>query len=147
MHRLNINAPYELLDKAFGLSLSDQYWLKQLDTNLTYADVNTLNWLDVAPIFDNGGSLNIEYYDSSELHISGEGRLFYEVKPFDEIIKVVKDIKRIDISLIEDLPEWYDELLHHYQYLTKYSDTRINHLCVLFNRQINKLKNLIENSN
>lgn len=74
---------------------------------MTYADVNTLKWLDVAPIFDNGGSLNIEYYDSSELHISGEGRLLYEVKPFDEIIKVVKDIKRIDISLIEDLPEYY----------------------------------------
>lgn len=319
MHRLNINAPYELLDKAFGLSLSDQYWLKPLDTNLTYADVNffdnnfdyasfleaslsknsnviydnsslktpnnttdgmlkkawiidkniryllkggykneslqpfnevlaskiceslgfnhvtytlttykdmivskcpcfitkdtefitcnqimsgkkrhgnikdyeeyisilekndikdarikmenmyildylimnedrhlnnfgiirdvnTLKWLDVAPIFDNGQSLNIEYYDSLELHISGEGRLFYEVKPFDEIIKVVKNIKRIDISLIGDLPEWYDELLHHYQYLTKYSDTRINHLCVLLSRQINKLKKLIEDS-
>ena len=25
LHRLNINAPCELLDKAFGLSLSDQY--------------------------------------------------------------------------------------------------------------------------
>ena len=109
-------------------------------------DVNTLKWLDVAPIFDNGQSLNIEYYDSSELHISGEGRLFYEVKPFDEIIKVVKDIKRIDISLIGDLSEWYDELLHRYQYLTKYSDTRINHLCVLLSRQINKLKKLIEDS-
>lgn len=318
MHRLNINAPYELLDKAFGLSLSDQYWLKPLDTNLTYndvnffdndfdyasfleaslsknsnvlktdsslktpnnttdgmlkkawiidnniryllkggykneslqpfnealasqickslefnhvaytlttykntivskcpcfitkdtefitcnqimcgkkrhgnikdyeeyinilekngiknarikmenmyildylimnedrhlnnfgiiRDVNTLKWLDVAPIFDNGQSLNIEYYDSLELHISGEGRLFYEVKSFDEIIKVVKNIKRIDISLIEDLPEWFDDLLHRYQNLTGYSDTRINHLCVLLNRQINKLKQLIEN--
>ena len=59
-------------------------------------DVNTLKWLDVAPRFDNGQSLNIEYYDEEELHISGEGKLFYEVKPFDEIIEVVKDIKRID---------------------------------------------------
>ena len=46
-------------------------------------DVNTLKWLDVAPIFDNGQSLNIEYYDDDELHISGEGRLFYEIMPFD----------------------------------------------------------------
>ena len=79
-----------------------------------------------------------------ELHISGEGRFFYEVKPFEEIIKVVKNIKRINISKLEDLPEWFDELLHKYQYLTNYSDRRINRLCILLNRQINKLKTLIE---
>lgn len=107
-------------------------------------DVNTLKWLDVAPIFDNGQSLKIEYYDEEELHISGEGRLFYEVKPFDEIIKVVKDLKRIDISALDGIVEWFDELLHQYQYLTKFSDTRINRLCIILNRQINKLKDLIE---
>lgn len=107
-------------------------------------DVNTLKWLDVAPIFDNGQSLNIEYYDNEELHVSGEGRFFYEVKPFDEIIKIVKNIKRIDINKLDGLVEWFDELLHKYQYLTNYSDTRINRLCVLLGRQINKLKKLIE---
>ena len=109
-------------------------------------DVNTLEWLDVAPIFDNGESLNITYYDNEELHISGEGRLFYEVKPFDEIIKVVKDIKRIDLSKLDGIVEWFDELLHKYQNLTGFSDTRINRLCILLNRQINKLKELQENS-
>ena len=109
-------------------------------------DVNTLKWLDVAPIFDNGESLNITYYDNEELHISGEGRLFYEVKPFDEIIKVVKDIKRIDLSKLDGIVEWFDELLHNYQHLTRFSDTRINRLCILLNRQINKLKELQENS-
>ena len=44
-------------------------------------DVNTLKWLRVAPIFDNGQSLNIEYYDEEEMQISGEERLFYEAKP------------------------------------------------------------------
>ena len=105
-------------------------------------DVNTLEWLDVAPIFDNGQSLNIEYYDEEELHISGEGRLFYEVKPFDEIIKVVKDIKRIDLTKLDGLVEWFDELLHKYQHITGFSDTRINRLCIILNRQINKLKKL-----
>ena len=109
-------------------------------------DVNTLKWLDVAPIFDNGQSLNIEYYDEEEMHIIGEGKLFYEVKSFDEIIKVVKDIKRIDVSKLEDIPEWFDNLLHEYQDITGYSDNRINKLCILLNRQINKLKKLIENS-
>lgn len=107
-------------------------------------DVNTLKFLDVAPIFDNGQSLKIEYYDEDELHISGEGRLFYEVKPFDEIIKVVKDIKRIDISKLDGLTEWFDDLLHKYQHLTGYSDKRIHRLCVLLQRQIDKLKTLME---
>ncbi len=105
-------------------------------------DVNTLKWLDVAPIFDNGQSLNIAYYDNEEMHISGEGRLFYEVKPFDEIIKVVKDIKRINLSKLDGIVEWFDELLHKYQHLTRFSDTRINRLCILLNRQLNKLKKL-----
>ena len=109
-------------------------------------DVNTLEWLDVAPIFDNGQSLNIEYYDEEEVHISGNGRLFYEVKPFDEIITIVKDLKRIDISKLDDIVEWFNDLLHQYQHLTGYSDTRIYRLCFLLNRQINKLKELIKNS-
>ena len=107
-------------------------------------DVNTLKWLDVAPIFDNGQSLKIEYYDDEELHISGEGRLFYEVKSFNEIIKVVKDLKRIDISKLDGIVEWFDELLHKYKHLTKFSDIRINRLCIILNSQINKLKKLIE---
>ena len=103
-------------------------------------DVNTLKWLDVAPIFDNGQSLNIEHYDENELHISGEGRFFYEIMPFDEIIKVVKDIKRIDINKLDGIVEWFDELLHEYQEISKLSDSRINRLCIVLNRQINKLK-------
>ena len=105
-------------------------------------DVNTLKLLDVAPIFDNGQSLNIEYYDEEELHISGEGRFFYEVKPFDDIIKCVENIKTIDIDKLNDLPEWFDNLLHKYQNITHISDNRIYRLCVLLNRQINKLRNM-----
>ena len=108
-------------------------------------DVNTLKWIDVAPIFDNGQSLNIEYYDEEELHVSGEGRLFYEVKPFEEIITIVKNIKRIDLSKLDGIVEWFDLLLHKYQYLTKFSDSRINKLCILLNRQINRLKKLQSN--
>ena len=38
--RLNIVSPSELLDKAFGLSLSDQYWLKPVGTDIKYEDIN-----------------------------------------------------------------------------------------------------------
>lgn len=106
-------------------------------------DVNTLKWLGVAPIFDNGMALNVPYYSEDEVIIAGEGRFFYEVKSFDEIIKVVKDIKRIDISKLDGIVEWFDSLLHQYQNITHMSDKRIHLLCVLLNRQINKLKNLI----
>ena len=107
-------------------------------------NVNTLEWLDIAPIFDNGQSLNIQDYNDEEVVISGHGRLFYEVKPFDEIIKVVKDIKRIDVSKLDGIVEEFDNLLNKYQHITKMTDRRINKLCILLNRQINKLKKLIE---
>ncbi len=108
-------------------------------------DVNTLKWLDVAPIFDNGMALNVDYYSESEVAISGHGRLFYEVKPFDEIIKVVKDINRIDLNKLDGVVEEFDDLLHKYQHITNMSDRRINLLCILLNRQINKLKDLQKN--
>ncbi len=38
--KLNITTPTELLDKAFGLSLSDQYWIKPFDSNVMYNDIN-----------------------------------------------------------------------------------------------------------
>ncbi len=41
-------------------------------------DINTLKWLDMAPIFDNGQSLNVQDYNDEEVVISGHGRLFYE---------------------------------------------------------------------
>ena len=107
-------------------------------------DVNTLKWLDVAPIFDNGMALNIPYYDEEEMVVPGNGRLFYEIKPFDEIIKVVRNLKRIDISKLDDIPECFDNLLHEYQRVTHISDKRIYRLCALLQRQINKLKKLIE---
>ena len=108
-------------------------------------DVNSLKWLDVAPIFDNGQSLNLQDYNDEEVMISGNGRLFYEFKTFDEIIKVVKDIERIDISKLDGVVEEFDDLLHKYQHITNIPDRRINKLCILLNRQINKLKNLINN--
>ena len=109
-------------------------------------DVNTLKWISVAPIFDNGQSLNIEYYDEEEMHISGEGRFFYEIKSFDEIIKIVRNLKRIEIDKLDGIVEWFDDLLHEYQNITGYSDSRINKLCILLNRQISRLKKIIKNN-
>ena len=95
-------------------------------------NVNTLKWMDIAPIFDSGQSLNIQY--------DGEYKFFHEIKSFNEIIQVVQDLNRIDIDKLQDLPAWFDDLLHQYQHMTSYSDQRIHKLCVLLNRQIHNLK-------
>lgn len=110
-------------------------------------DVNTLKWLDVAPIFDNGQSLNMTIYDNDEIGINGEGRLFYNIVSFDDMIKVVNDMKRIDISKLDGVVEEFDCLLHKYQNIIGISENRIHKLCILLNRQINKLTKLIETKN
>ena len=59
LHRLNIDTPSELLDKAFGLSLSDQYWIKPYNSDITYDDVNFFdNDFDYAPFLEASLSLN-----------------------------------------------------------------------------------------
>ena len=59
LHRLNITAPYELLDKAFGLSLSDQYWLKPYNSNISYNDINFFdNDFDYAEFMEASLSIN-----------------------------------------------------------------------------------------
>ena len=57
LHRLNISAPSELLDKSFGLSLSDQYWIKPYNVNVTYDEIN---------FFDN----DFDYVDFMEASLS-----------------------------------------------------------------------------
>ncbi len=110
-------------------------------------DVNTLKWLDVAPIFDNGEALKMNAYNDEEIIVSGIGKFFYEEKEFSRIIKIVKDIKRIDVSKLDDIPEYFEDLLHKYQNLTHMSDNKIKQLCSLLARQINKLKAMVEETN
>ena len=110
-------------------------------------NVETLNWIETAPIFDNGQSLNILDYNDDEVIINGDGRFFYGVDTFDSIINYVKDLKRIDVNKLDGLVEEFDDLLHKYQETTKMTDRRINKLCLLLLSRINKLKNLISEMN
>lgn len=109
-------------------------------------DVNTLKWIDVAPIFDNGQSLNILDYNDDEVVINGLGRFFYNVDDFDSIINHIKNLKRIDISKLDGVVEEFEEVLHNYQHITKMTDRRINKICTLLFCRIEKLKEIIERS-
>ena len=45
-------------------------------------NVETLDWIGTAPIFDTGESLNIIDYSDEEVIINGEGRFFYNINNF-----------------------------------------------------------------
>lgn len=109
-------------------------------------DVNTLEWIDVAPIFDSGESLKIIDYNDEEVIINGEARFFYNIEPFDNITKYVKDFSRFDLSKLDSVPEDFDNLLHECQNITHMTDNRINKICTLLYSRINRLKSLQKNS-
>ena len=109
-------------------------------------NVENLNWIDVAPIFDTGQSLNILDYNDEELIINGDGRFFYKVNNFDEVLKYVRDLRRFDLSKLDGICEEFDDLLHKYQSITRMTDRRINKICTLLFSRINKLRRKIEES-
>lgn len=43
LERLNVESSQELLNKSYGLSLSDQYWLKEFDADINWKDINFFN--------------------------------------------------------------------------------------------------------
>ena len=106
-------------------------------------DVNTLKWLDVAPIFDSGQSLNILDYNEEGVIIQGEGRFFYKISNFDEITKYIKEFNRVNLSKLDGVVEDFEHLLKNYKDITKMTDRRIDKICTLLNGRINKLKNII----
>lgn len=73
LHRLNISAPSELLDKAFGLSLSDQYWLKPYNLDICYDDIN---------FFDN----DFEYTKFMEASLSKNSKIITNDKALGLLI-------------------------------------------------------------
>ena len=67
LHRLNITTPTELLDKAFGLSLSDQYWIKPYDLKINYDDINFFdNDFDYSEFMEASLSLNSKIITSGK---------------------------------------------------------------------------------
>ena len=108
-------------------------------------NVETLDWIGTAPIFDTGESLNIIDYSDEEVIINGEGRFFYNINNFDNILDCIKDLKKYDLNKLDGICEEFDDLLYKYQPITKMTDRRINEICTLLFSRINNLKKKIEN--
>ena len=105
-------------------------------------DVNTLEWLDIAPIFDTGMALSVASYDDEEIVIDGGGKFFYNDIRLEDIIKYITNLKRLDLSKLDGVVEDFDDLLHEYQHITHFSDKYINKLCILLNSRIKNLKEI-----
>ena len=74
-------------------------------------DVQTLNWISTAPIFDTGESLNIIDYSDEEVIINGDGRFFYNVSNFDNILDNIKDLKKYDLNKWCHLKLWMTKIM------------------------------------
>ena len=107
-------------------------------------NVETLDWISTAPIFDTGESLNIIDYSDEEVIINGEGRFFYNINNFDNILDCIKDLKKYNLNKLDGICEEFDDLLHKYQPITKMTDRRINKICTLLFSRIIKLKKKID---
>ena len=85
-------------------------------------DVNTLKFIGVAPIFDNGCSL---WYDENDMYV-GE---FFLTKPFEEYEKtqlsLVKKLEWLDISKLEDFPNEVKTILSMDKLLSKERTNKI----------------------
>ena len=138
-----INNAREKLEDMFILDYIMMNEDRHLNNFGIIRNVNTLKWLDVAPIFDNGQSLNILDYNEKEIILNGQGRFFYNVMDFDDILKKVQDLNRYNIENLNGITEEFENLLHKYQSITKMTDRRIDKICTLLNGRINKLKNII----
>ena len=99
-------------------------------------DVNTLKFIGVAPIFDNGCSLG---YDENDMYV-GE---FFLTKPFEEYEKtqlsLVKKLEWLDISKLEDFPNEVKTILSMDKLLSK---ERINKIVDQIKLRIEFVKEL-----
>lgn len=99
-------------------------------------DVNTLKFIDVAPLFDKGCSL---WYDENDMYV-GE---FFLTKPFEEYEKkqlsLVKKLEWLDMSKLEDFPNEVKTILSMDKLLSK---ERINKIVDQIKLRIEFVKEL-----
>lgn len=105
-------------------------------------DVNTLEFIGVAPIFDNGCSL---WYDENDVYV-GE---FFLTKPFDDYektqIRLVKNLDWFDVSKLENFTDEVKDILSKNKLI---SEERIDKIIYQINLRIKyilELKKSLEN--
>lgn len=141
LDELNISNGRMLIDKMivcdFILANKDRHF----NNFGVIRNVNTLEFVGVAPIYDNGCSL---WYDENDMYV-GE---FFLTKPFLEYEKMqiglVKDFSWLDINLLDGFLDDVREILSLNELITK---KRIDKIVNEIEIRINYIKNLMNNYN
>ena len=108
-------------------------------------DVNTLKWLRTTPIFDNGESMQCDKLTNEISFNNGEGKFFSNTnKNYDDMLKYIKNIKRINVNNLDGIVNEYKEVLEKYQPYTDMTEERKHKLCFGLELRINKLRKYIE---
>lgn len=112
-------------------------------------DVNTLEWIDVAPNFDSGQSMfsQKEVYEMNFVRANG---CFFNNKSldFEEILKCALDLFpsiEIDFKKLESIPLKWKTVLLKYQHISLISDETIDTLIEGLQLRIAKLKESVLN--
>ena len=100
-------------------------------------DANTLKWLDVAPIFDSGESLN---NFNIENVTNEEGRFFSEFWPFETFLDHIHNINRFNMRKLMWIPREFAKLLYRYQKVTGMTSEEIENKKKLLISRINNVR-------
>jgi hypothetical protein len=111
-------------------------------------NVNTLEWIKLTPIFDNGQSMECEKLSNEISFNDGYGKYFTNInKKFSEYLKNIKDFSRIDISKLDGIVEEYKNILLKYQSYTNITTERVDILTNGLKKRISKLEKHINSVN
>ena len=137
LNKLGINNAREKIDKMIVCD----YILANKDRHFNnfgaIRNIETLEFVEVAPIFDNGCSL---WFDENDIYV-GE---FFLTKPFEEYeqnqLSLVKNYKWLDINKLDGFVDEVREILSSNKLLTK---ERVEKICIEIEKRIDDIKNLI----
>ena len=140
-----INNAKEKIDKMILLDLIMSNCDRHMNNYGVIRDINTLKWLDVAPIYDTGRSLATSYpsvqdYDDTII-------LFTHACKRKDAFKFIKDIELSveQISKLKEIPIQYKEMLLKYKKYTNIKEDnnkRVEEIVALLSKNINEVLNL-----
>lgn len=107
-------------------------------------NVDTLEWIDVAPNFDSGQSM-FSQFDIYQVNFKNAHGSFFTKKDvdFEKILKIVLDECSLDIDFnqLKKVPNQWKDILLSYQYISLISEAQINELIKGLNQRIELLEN------
>ena len=137
LNKLGINNAKEQIDKMIVCDYIIANKDRHFNNFGAIRNVETLEFVSVAPIFDNGCSL---WFDENDLYV-GE---FFLTKPFEEYEKnqlaLVKDFSWLDINKLNGFIDEVKEILKANKLLT---EDRINKICIEIQKRIEYIRELM----